>query len=113
VCIFAYHQNLNASIDEITMGGFVEWEFAHNHHQQPDSVMEMFDPERVPIISTLAQEFAVFDRFFASVPGPTWPNRLFHLMGTSQGDTATGKYDPNTTLYEGPTVFDVVVIQAP
>ena len=26
------------------------------------------------------------DRFFASVPGPTWPNRMFALTGTSAGE---------------------------
>ena len=51
-----------------------------------------FTPDRVPIISTLAAEFGVFDRFYAAHPGPTWPNRLFCLTGTAAGCTETGTY---------------------
>ena len=32
---------------------------------------------RVPILSTLAREFAVCTRWFSSTSGETWPNRLF------------------------------------
>jgi phospholipase C len=41
----------------------------------------------VPVLASLADEFAIMDRFFASHPGPTWPNRLFTLCGTSAGLT--------------------------
>ena len=50
----------------------------------------------------------VFDRFFCSHPGPTWPNRLFQLMATSKGCTETTHWDPETFLYKGRTVFDIV-----
>jgi phospholipase C len=39
----------------------------------------------VPVIRRLAEEFLVCDRWFASVPGPTWPNRDFVHAGTSMG----------------------------
>ena len=93
---------------EPTMSGFIEFETSRHGEAKAESVMDMFTPDRVPIISTLAQEFAVFDRFFCSVPGPTWPNRLFQLMGSSKGDTKTSEWDINTTLYTGRTVFDIV-----
>ena len=38
-----------------------------------------------PALSGLAQEYARCDRWFASVPGPTWPNRLFVHAATSRG----------------------------
>jgi len=94
--------------NEPTMSGFVEFETARHGEDAAKSVMNMFTPDRVPIMSTLAQEFAVFDRFFCSHPGPTFPNRLFHLMGSSKGDTETKVWDPNSTLYTGRTVFDIV-----
>ena len=59
-------------------------------------------------MAKLVEEFGLFDRFFASHPGPTWPNRLFQLMGTSKGCTETSHWDPETFLYDGKTVFDVV-----
>ena len=47
--------------------------------------MKCFAPENVPAISTLASEFAVFDGYFASVPGPTEPNRCYAMSATSHG----------------------------
>jgi phospholipase C len=43
------------------------------------------DPSLVPVISTLARSFVVCDRWFSSVPGPTWPNRFFVHAATSNG----------------------------
>ncbi len=55
------------------MSGFVEWE---NMMKQVGTnycgVMEMVNPEALPIITTLASEFVLMDRFFAAYPGPTW-----------------------------------------
>ena len=48
-------------------------------------IMECFNPQTLPIMNTLAEEFAVIDHWFAAVPGPTEPNRIFSMMGTSQG----------------------------
>ena len=55
----------NASAE--TMSGFVK-SYGTN---RGESIMDCFAPEHVPVISTLAMEFAVFDHFFAAVPGPT------------------------------------------
>ncbi len=41
-------------------------------------VMQCFDTQgQLPVIHRLATEFAICDQWFASVPGPTWPNRFF------------------------------------
>ncbi|MGD0237082.1 MAG: alkaline phosphatase family protein [Syntrophorhabdales bacterium] len=42
----------------------------------PTKIMKCFSPEQVPVLTTLAREFALCDRWFASMPGPTWPNRF-------------------------------------
>ena len=39
----------------------------------------------VPAIFTLATEFAICDHWFASMPGPTWPNRFFAMGASSTG----------------------------
>ncbi len=65
------------------------YEAARHGVEQARSILNTFTPERLPVMSALAQEFAVMDHFFCSHPGPTFPNRLFHLMGTSHGDTET------------------------
>jgi phospholipase C len=50
-------------------------------------VMHCQPPENVPVISTLALEFAVCTRWFCAVPGETWPNRNFLHAATSDGET--------------------------
>lgn len=52
-----------------------------------ENEMSMWPPEKVPIITTLAKNFALFDRFFCSHPGPTYPNRQFVHSGTAHGQT--------------------------
>jgi phospholipase C len=81
------------------MNGFY-WFENGLHHTPPADVMNMFLPENVPIISSLAMDFALFDHWFASVPGPTHPNRLFSLTATSRGtvdntDIPTGFPQPS------------------
>ena len=79
-----------------SMSGFVEWEARRNNTAENYcDVMRGFAPGRLPVISALAREFALFDKFFCSHPGPTWPNRMFMLSGTSAGSTETGPWFQN------------------
>src|SRR5579859_6478035 len=71
-----------------TMGGFVD-----NYMRQPATtpapdpraVMHCFTPDQVPVISQLALAFGVSDRWHASAPCQTWPNRFFAHTGTAAG----------------------------
>lgn len=47
--------------------------------------MNCFMPEELPVLVALASEFAVCDAWHASMPGPTWPNRMFLHAGSSAG----------------------------
>lgn len=49
------------------------------------TVMRAFRPDQLPVMHELAREFAVCDHWFASLPGPTWPNRCFVHAGSSGG----------------------------
>jgi phospholipase C len=50
-------------------------------------IMDCFDPDDLPILTTLAREFAVCDRWFSSMPGPTEPNRYFsHACNSGEYD---------------------------
>jgi phospholipase C len=51
----------------------------------PRSVMEYLSKEQVPVLSTLARQYAVFNYWHSSIPGPTWPNRFFVHASTSGG----------------------------
>lgn len=48
-------------------------------------IMKCFDPARLPVLTTLAKQYALCDHWFSSIPGPTLPNRLFAHAGTSGG----------------------------
>ncbi len=73
-----------------------------DRHAEPGNVMKCFDPKAVPVITKLAQEFAVCDSWFASIPGPTLPNRLFAHAGTSKGrvDMSAIEFATSPTIYE-------------
>lgn len=51
----------------------------------PSIVMRGFTPGQLPVLNALAREFAVCDHWFSSMPGPTWPNRLFAHAASSAG----------------------------
>ncbi len=56
----------------------------------PVQIMEPFSTAQLPVISALAANFAVSDRYFCSVPSQTWPNRCFVHSGTSNGNVNNG-----------------------
>ncbi|KAI4353649.1 hypothetical protein L6164_002581 [Bauhinia variegata] len=54
-----------------------------------ETVMNGFKPDLVPVYKELVKEFAVCDRWFASVPASTQPNRLYVHSATSYGLTSS------------------------
>jgi len=82
------------------MNGFIKTQVLLN--QNITNPVAMFDQQSAPIINTLAKEYAVFDRWFCSLPGPTDPNRQFAMSGTSQGITTNF----NGTLYTQQSYID-------
>jgi phospholipase C len=74
----------NNDVSEALMNGFAAQ--AESEEKGWGSfALASFNHTSVPVISTLATQFAVFDRYFAGVPGPTEVNRLFAMSGTSHG----------------------------
>ena len=67
------------------------------------AVMHYFSPQQVPVISQLARQFAVCDRWFASAPCQTWPNRFFVHACTANGYENN---DPPHFPYAMDTVFN-------
>ncbi len=68
----------------IDNSGFVA-DYATVDPANPGEIMKCYAPEQVPVIIALAQEFAVCDHWFSSMPGPTWPNRFFIHAASSAG----------------------------
>lgn len=80
---------------------------------QPDEyrrIMGSFSPEMLPVLSTLARQFAVYDDWHCAVPSQTLCNRSFFHAGTShgyvsnEGDGGLRKwFDPKNA---SPTIFN-------
>ncbi|WOL01721.1 non-specific phospholipase C6-like [Canna indica] len=87
-----------------SMSGFVQQALSISRNLS-NSVMKGFNPESIPVFASLVQEFAVFDRWFSSIPGPTQPNRLFVYSATSHGAIRHDKF--NLLMgYPQKTIFD-------
>ncbi len=85
-----------------TMQGFVQNYFqqqqdvAHSH-----KIMYYFSADKLPVLTSLATNFAVFNRWFASIPGPTICNRAFAHYGTSFGQVGMSMFYPQgKSIYE-------------
>jgi phospholipase C len=66
--------------------GFVDSYSHTGGAAHPGEIMKCFDtPRQLPVLYALAQEYAVCDHWHASVPGPTWPNRMFVHAASSGG----------------------------
>jgi phospholipase C len=56
--------------------------------------MNIYSPDQVPILSSLASNFTVFNRWFCSIPSSTAPNRWFLYSASSDGRTNNPSSDP-------------------
>ena len=81
--------------------------FAWNYHAQRaapgNEVLGCYPPQLLPVLSTLATEYAVCSRWFCSVPSETWPNRLFAHAATSDN-----LLDNDERLYTNRTIFEAL-----
>src|SRR5947209_5895552 len=69
-------------IDGGRMDGFVR-------SANANEPMGYYTPEVLPFAYSLAGNFTVANRWFSSLPGPTYPNRRFAMAGTAWGCTVT------------------------
>ncbi|KAJ3219789.1 hypothetical protein HDU67_009601 [Dinochytrium kinnereticum] len=86
--VYGTYENIMSPKTAPTMSGFVDvvadcW--GTTSVEELQTIMSGFTPTTAPVTAALASEFAVFDRWFASVPAETIPNRLFLASGTSNG----------------------------
>lgn len=72
-------------------------------------IMGYYPFDTLPALHTLAKHFVVCDRWFSSVPGPTWVNRFFFHSGTAQGIARMpeGNFDVGGwALHDQRTIYD-------
>ena len=104
-------QNIVMQLSPPDNGGFVS-NFQYTLSWEPSAgytiydgaseqgIMAMHTPATLPIISTLAKEYAVCDRWFCSAPTETQPNRAFMHLATSEGRIKNNwqePFSPNST----------------
>jgi phospholipase C len=86
------------------MQGFVKDYFTQtNDVNRSHNIMSYFTPDKLPVLSTLATQFALFNGWFSSIPGPTICNRAFAHYGTSFGQVGMDIFyikDPIPSIYE-------------
>ncbi|KDR74442.1 hypothetical protein GALMADRAFT_211998 [Galerina marginata CBS 339.88] len=84
------------------MLGFLETEailFKSNNVTRASETIIYMSENNIPVYRTMAENFVVFDRWFADVPGPTNPNRAYLTSGTSHGH---GKNDNDFNIFALP-----------
>jgi phospholipase C len=104
VTLQLYGTHTPATGGQPDMSGFVASYREKCKGDTPSShrIMSCFDPGRLPVLDTLAGQYAVCDNWFSSIPGPTLPNRLFVHCGTSGGrlDMSPEYFSGFHTIYE-------------
>jgi phospholipase C len=80
--------------------GFVA-NYAARHPADPDPglVMGYYNGSDLPLYDHLAREFTICDRWFCSVDGSTWPNRLYAVTGRADGS----KVNKRVPIYSLPS----------
>jgi phospholipase C len=103
-------KNVLRQIDGGNKGFVADYEAAYPHSSvsQRQEIMAYYPLGFLSPLHELAQQFTVCDNWFASVPGPTWTNRLFAMSGTSLGRVKmpTGIFDLNLHNYNQDSIFD-------
>lgn len=97
-------------LDPAPMSGFVRnYETKTDDTSKGHNIMKCFAPGKLSVLTTLAQQFCVCDNWYASVPGPTLPNRSYMHAATSVGrvDMSPNWLEESTTVYELLARFNV------
>ena len=99
--LYGSQDGANANGPEPAMQGFVA-SYAHYNSTEPQNILKCYQPGDLPVLTQLAKRYAVCNRWFSSLPGPTLPNRLYAHAGTSKKrlDLSAEEFDTSPTIYE-------------
>lgn len=87
------------------MMGFVA-DYATVEAAEPEAIMQYYIAENVPVTHALGMAYAASDRYFASGPVQTWPNRLFSICGTPGYDPGANTAYVNNDEYPSYPLID-------
>ena len=109
------HGSTMAQVNDGAMDGFVVT--SEGNHELPvggtlemlkgDRALSYYDERDIPFYYWLANEFSIGDQYFSSIPGPTWPNRVYLYAATSFGETSNVLVEAG----ERPTVLDYLELR--
>jgi phospholipase C len=109
--------NPNTTLDDFRADGFVrvndlteQVDKGGAEDPTEDQTMNFYNQDEIPFYYDLAQKFAINDRYFSSVLGPTFPNRSYLMAGTSFGHLTTSDTFPPGAGYKPitGTIFDLL-----
>ena len=97
-----YPDSNTGEYPEINNSGFIQ-AYLDIGSSTPNRIMDCFSKEQLPVLNKLAEEFAICDSWFSSLPGPTSCNRFFLLAGTSGGliENPKPRYLSNEDIISG------------
>ncbi|HUB71792.1 MAG TPA: alkaline phosphatase family protein [Acidimicrobiales bacterium] len=75
-------------------------------YQEYSQIMTGYTPQQVPVLSSLARGFCVFDHWFSEVPSQTLANRSFWTAATSSGFVVNRPMLHFTRHNNAETIFD-------
>jgi len=74
--------------------------------ERGDAAMGYHTRAQLPVSYALADQFAICDRWFCSVLGPTWPNRFYLHSAQSNGRTNNAFPEDLVNGFTWPTMWD-------
>jgi phospholipase C len=107
-------ENANGTLKSPLSDGFVRQndlteQVDNGENATEDQTISFYTQDDLPFYYGLAQTFAISDRQFASVLGPTFPNRSYLMAATSFGHLTTNDTVPPIVGYKPitGTIFDL------
>jgi phospholipase C len=93
-------------VDDGRMDGFVREHWADVGALHGDQVMGYLQRSQLPVSYALADEFALCERWFCSVRGPTWPNRFY--LHAAQSNGRKNNDFPSPPGFKFKTIYDTL-----
>jgi phospholipase C len=96
------HHDVDHVAEQVASGAMDGFVKGYNSRHSIAEIMSHYDERDLTSYDRLARQYVVCDRWFSSVPGPTWPNRFHAMCGTSDG------ISKNLIRIDKPTFFDLL-----
>ncbi len=99
-------RHVEIQLDSGGMTGFIKAYFDLQQIDRTPVPMRFCRPSDVPVTAALANEYLICDRWFASLPDDTFPNRLMALSGYTRIDDTSVIKPPFHLIPDQTTIFD-------